>query len=147
MRSLLQKNDPYKDHTSKNEFFCQEIFFYVGKGDVLRNDNSVKESTAVKIQDTGNKELTELLTTGDGPLQSGAQPSVNVANESGEQELLTALNGEKVEKSGKPKKDKKERTDKLTPKTFPEFTTQFVLPHRFAQSSQWYLVLANLLHH
>ena len=97
----------------------QEIYYYVGKGDLVRNDDKTKESTAVTIRDSNNRELTEALTTGDGPMLAGLQPAARVANEAGQEALTQALTDEKVEKK-KAKKEKKEKTEKLEPKTTEE---------------------------
>ena len=101
----------------------QEIYFYVGKGDLVRKDDTTKESTAVAVRETNNKELTEALTTGDGPLLAGLQPATRVANEAGQQALTEALTEEKVEQK-KAKKDKKEKTEKMEPKTTEEHSPQ-----------------------
>ena len=108
---------------SQNRFGeqLQEIYYYVNDGDILRDDNTTKESTSVKISDAGNKELTEALTTGDGPLQAGLQPAVRAANEAGQKALLQSLQEGEVAGDGKKqKKDKKEKTEKCEPKTFME---------------------------
>ena len=97
----------------------QEIYYYVGKGDLVRNDDMTKESTAVTVRDANNKELVEALTTGDGPLLAGLQPAARVANEAGQQALTQALTDEKVDKK-KAKKEKKDKTEKMEPKTSEE---------------------------
>eukprot|EP00438_Fugacium_kawagutii_P005722 Skav230026 [mRNA] locus=scaffold261:117229:118063:- [translate_table: standard] len=78
----------------------QEIYYYVGCGDIIRNDDRTSESTSVKIKDSGNRELTDALTTGDGPLVNGCQPNVRVNNEAGEKELLAASQMEEALKKG-----------------------------------------------
>ena len=99
--------------------YWQEIYFYVGKGDLARNDDKTSEATTVAIRDANNKELTEALTTGDGPMVAGLQPAARVANEAGQQALTQALTDDKVEKK-KVKKDKKDKTEKCEPKTTEE---------------------------
>ena len=104
----------------------QEWYYYVNAGDILRDENKTKESTAATIRDKGNKELAEALTTGDGPLQAGMQPNVRAANESGQRELLQSLQTDgtmskgEVEKEKKKKEKNKDKTDKCEPKTFQE---------------------------
>ena len=89
------------------------------QGDLVRNDDMTKESTAVTVRDANNKELVEALTTGDGPLLAGLQPAARVANKAGQQALTQALTDEKVDKK-KAKKEKKDKTEKMEPKTSEE---------------------------
>lgn len=100
--------------------FAQEIYYYVGCGDIIRSDDKTKESTAVTIKDSGNQELTDALISGEGPLANGFQPGVRTNNEAGQKELLESLDeATKVEKK-KPKKEKKEKTEKAEPTTLDE---------------------------
>ena len=57
----------------------------------MRNDDVVKESTTVNVRDSGNTELTGLLTTGDGPLASAAQPAMLASSEGGRKALAESL--------------------------------------------------------
>ncbi|CAL1141145.1 unnamed protein product [Cladocopium goreaui] len=117
MRSLKERNLWYWDPDFDQDE--EEIYYYVGKGDLVRNDDMTKESTAVTVRDANNKELVEALTTGDGPLLAGLQPAARVANEAGQQALTQALTDEKVDKK-KAKKEKKDKTEKMEPKTSEE---------------------------
>ena len=127
----LQRRDkkwnPSKHHSSSKfayrnqQLSSQEIYFYVGRGDLLRSDDITKESVSTKVQDSGNKELVEALTTGDGLLAGGMQPGVRTASDDGTKQLLESVmvDSAKVEKV-KAKKEKKEKTEKVEPKTLEE---------------------------
>lgn len=104
-------------------YMLQEIYYYVGTGDLIRRDDRTSESTAVTIVDKGNQEVVEALTTGDGPLVSGLQPEVQAASEAGQKALLEALGSEKAE-AKKAKKEKKEKTEKAEPTTMEESNAQ-----------------------
>lgn len=106
-------------------FFCdvqpQEIYFYVGRGDLIRNEDLTQETTSAEIADKGNKELIESLTTADGMLGAGLQPAVRTANEEGTKVLLeTILHDSKVEKAKKKTKKDTEKTEKVEPQTLEE---------------------------
>lgn len=99
----------------------QEIYFYVGRGDLMRSDDITTEAVSAKVRDSGNQELFEALTTGDGLLTGGIQPGVRTATDEGTKSLLESVmvDSAKVEKS-KAKKEKKEKTEKVEPKSLEE---------------------------
>lgn len=93
----------------------------------MRNDDVVKESTAVNVRDSGNTELADLLTTGEGPLASGAQPAMLAASEGGQKALAESLQQEgKAEVKKKPKKTGDEKAKKVEPNTVQEWDPQQV---------------------
>lgn len=116
----------------------QEIYYYVGTGDLMRNDDLTTESTCATIRDAGNQELAEALTCADGVLQGGLQPAARVANEEGQKELLKALGESQVGKSKNPK-NPKEKTEKAEPKTLDEPLGQRVIQKASIQTLQEYL--------
>ena len=87
----------------------------------MRNDDKVTDATSVTIRDTNNQELTDLLTLGDGPLASGAQPAIEAENQKALSEAL-AGSGAEASKAAEPKRrpGKAEKTEKAEPKTFDE---------------------------
>lgn len=104
----------------------QEIFYYTASGNLLRNDDKTTESTSVEIKDAGNKEVVEALTTGDGPLLSGALPALAAQNEAA---LGEALTSEQVKTPKPPKASRgdKDVPEKQVPKTFEECHTHLLL--------------------
>ena len=55
----------------------EEIFYYVGGGNTLKNENITTTSAKVEIKDN-NKDLTNVLICDGGALQSGALPGLEV---------------------------------------------------------------------
>ena len=91
----------------------------------MRNDDLVKESTTLNVRDSGNTELVDLLTTGDGPLTSGAQPAMLAASEGGRKALAESLQQDgKVETRKTPKRKGEEKAEKVEPKTIKEWDPQ-----------------------
>lgn len=97
----------------------EEIYFYIGEGNVLKDKNSTSESQKVTLKEAG-KELAQALTSEGAPLENGALPAVPAASDSGAKALLEAVaSGSAVATKAKPNR---ERTtpDKATPKTLAE---------------------------
>lgn len=96
----------------------------------MRNDDTTVDSTEVQIEDKGNQELVDLLTTGEGPLVSGCQPGMVAATEAGQKNLCEAL-AAAGDKAQVKKRQKDEKAPKAEPKTLEEFH-----PHLFSTSKQ-----------
>lgn len=112
-------------HSMDIQLDLQEIYYYVNDGALMRNDDVVKESTAVNVRDSGNTELADLLTTGDGPLASGAQPAMLASSEAGRKALAESLHTDgKAEVKKTPKRKGEEKAEKVEPKTLQEWDPQ-----------------------
>ncbi|CAK9103962.1 unnamed protein product [Durusdinium trenchii] len=94
----------------------EEIFYYVGQGNEFKDENITTDGVAVKIKETGNKELADTLTGDDGLLRNGAVPAVQAHNEAGEKALIDAVAGS-TEKAPKEPKPKRDPATKAEPKT------------------------------
>lgn len=92
----------------------------VGQGSMMRRDQSVAESTAVKIDDTApNEELVNALTSDEGPLASGTLPEVLGVSAEGQKALAEALTTHECKAQVKAKakaKAKPEPATLITPK-------------------------------
>eukprot|EP00438_Fugacium_kawagutii_P017573 Skav222236 [mRNA] locus=scaffold3059:62962:65396:+ [translate_table: standard] len=104
---------------------AQEIYYYVQSGHIVRNDDKVVDSTSATIRDRGNKELTDALTTGNGPLANGATPEMIAASQKALTEAVTSNEAVEV----KPKKEKKDKAEKQEPKTFEELLDPNIAPN------------------
>ena len=94
----------------------EEIFYYVGQGNEFKDESITTDGVAVKIKETGNKELADTLTGDDGLLRNGAVPAVQAHNEAGEKALIDAVAGS-TEKAPKEPKPKRDPATKAEPKT------------------------------
>lgn len=90
----------------------QEIYYYVGQGNKVTQDDSTIEAASISAKTKGDKELTEAL-MGD-LLQSGALPAAETGTNEG-QKALAEMFGD----VGTTKKTKKEKTptEPAEPKT------------------------------
>ena len=103
----------------------EEIYYYVGAGNTLKNENITSTSAAVEVKDKNNKELVNALVCEGGALQTGALPSLEVSSEAGAKAVLEAVSSANTVqvKNKKGPKDKDE-AKKLEPKTVMESGSQ-----------------------
>ena len=86
----------------------------------MRNDDTTVDSTEVQIEDKGNQEFIDVLTTGEGPLVSGCQPGMVTATEAGQKNLCEALAaaGDKAQVKKKLKRKKHPKPNRKPLKSF-----------------------------
>ena len=98
------------------------------------------------MQKNLNPDMVEALTAEDGALPAGAMPKVGTLSETGEKNLLEALNKETVAKPKKAKAKKEEKAEEVTPSTKKQETIEKredVL-QAATQSRKYSLALAHL---
>ena len=88
----------------------------------MRVDDKTIESTGITVKDTGNQELVDALTLGDGPMAAGFQPGMQTASEAGKAALAEALqvDDSKVDKK-KVQRPKPSDPEPAKPKSLEEF--------------------------
>lgn len=119
--TIFKKKHTYhnlSNHVCLN--LSQEIFYYVGSGNIVRTDDRTSEEVGVQIKDKGNQDLVNALTSPDGPLVNGLQPGMAVANEQGAKSLVEAINAEGKAEKKKNKGSNPNKSERSEPKTFEE---------------------------
>ena len=99
----------------------EEIFYFIGVGNSVKDENITSEKAEVAIKTKGDKELTEALIGENGMLAAGAVPDANTASEAGSKAVLDSVAGSTApEKKGK-RKTTAEKSESLQPKTILEY--------------------------
>lgn len=112
----------------------EEIFYYVGAGNEMKDENITSESACVGVKVKGDKELAESLTGEGCALAAGAVPSLATGSEAGTKHLLEAVTtAATTESKTKRRKGNAEPATPAVPKTILEwlglgFRSSFV-PH------------------
>ena len=95
----------------------EEIFYYVGGGNTLKNENITTTSAKVEIKDRNNKDFTNAMICDGGALQSGALPNLEGASESGSKAVLEAVSSATTVQVKAKQPKEKDAAKKAEPKT------------------------------
>lgn len=96
----------------------EEIYYYIGEGNVAKDKNSTSESQKVTLKESG-KEFAEALTSEGAALEHGVLPAVPSASEAGAKALLEAVaSGSTVATKTRPNREK--NLEKAEPKSLAE---------------------------
>lgn len=102
----------------------QEIWIYMPKGRLIRQDNTTSESMALLATTKVDKDVMQALTGDDGPLAAGILPAVKAETQEGQKKLMQTLDeSTEVKKRTPPKRKTKEEekdAERVEPKTFIE---------------------------
>ena len=90
----------------------EEIWWYVEQGGEVSKETKVEENMGVKVKDKNPNQEMLLALTEEGPLASGACPSIGAVGEKGQKALHEAINQQSSKPPKKPKKEKEEKTGK-----------------------------------
>lgn len=97
----------------------EEIFYYVGEGNVVKDKNSTSESQKVTLKESG-KEFAEALTSEGAALEHGVLPAVPAASDAGAKALLEAVaSGSTVATKGK-RPNREKNAEVAVPKSLAE---------------------------
>lgn len=95
----------------------EEIWWYVEQGGEVSKETKVEENMGVKVKDKNPNQEMLLALTEEGPLASGACPSIGTVGEKGQKALHEAINQQSSKPPKKPKKEKEEKAEEVQPKT------------------------------
>eukprot|EP00435_Cladocopium_sp_Y103_P055063 s2974_g18.t1 len=122
--SKTPENKQLKD-VVKAQDAAQEIYYYTNEGNEVKHEDITSEGVSLKISETGNKDLVESLTVEGGPLQCGVLLDADAATDAGRKDLVESITQAGVAVA-KARPAKKEKAEKLEPKTMLESEAQFV---------------------
>ena len=102
------------------QFQRQEYWYYVGQGGEVSNETEFKEKAALSVRDKKpEQEMVTALAGPHGPLGAGAMPRIGRTSETGEKNIMDAMNDGTATKPKKvkEKKNKDQKAEEIGPKT------------------------------
>jgi hypothetical protein len=89
----------------------------------MKREDITSEGVALKMSETGNRDLVESLTAEGGPLQCGALPDADAATDAGKKALVESIANAGVAVA-KARPQRREASEKMEPKTILESEAQ-----------------------